>query len=849
MTQAGLLSPMSSHTNTGSPSPSSLSMSNLTSPIAMSPTHSPATDFPSAPPPTPLCDPLAASPTRVRNGSAPSASGSNGGGVSGQSGQLQRLSNISVQVSRLAAAMDGECSEEEKEESTASPLSSSSSSGSGYGSSGGQGSGSGSSPFTSFSARLAAARRKSPIPRLEIKIDNNDEQQAQLPASLQQQQAAANGKPVEESKANDQHQSSQPLTRSDSGISVSTPFGAKTPQNSPAAPMTPSGVDSLNHQLPSAAFNSTFSSSAFVPTTPSSAAGGRRGWTQLASYQPITPAGSPAAPMTPLPQQSPGGLSFASSPIPITPTPLMQREQDPPPTPNSAAIPPQYRTPNQQPQQLPQQQVSPSPYSSHLPPTKLVQRAVSVGAMQPSQSPVRRAYMQDAVPNTPLDLLEPATPVCSPNPLYAMGDKSFTVGLASIPPSPSVFLGTGSASGMNVGQRRGWKEPAGVPNTPASPSWQLPSPSGGNGSTLTFASHSPGSPTTLAAIHEVDTPQDHTPNPFTAPKPTQPPTTTDAASSAGAMAGMSNALLTPAIAYFLTLIRTLHRSGRLSDSQRETLKDQLLSTAAPFLAVFALTMDSGVAGKQAHIEAALVAMIAGSSQPQQQPAAAYHSYGFDSLLPITADNHSALLRGIRALGLHRISVADLWGAFESESGFDELTQPAFLSCVTALLASSSASAASSLPLKHRISHFLTLYSALRTSRNNQPAYVSWANLFTALATLCQAAMDEKLTLVFQLLDGDGNNSVRTEQCREWLDGVLAVCCQLVAIGGGSSGGSGRMEGELVGGVGSKDVRRVSEGVWQRSSGGLKGKVNLSRFLQWDANAVRVVHQLCDTLYP
>ena len=809
-------------------------MSNLSSPIAMSPTHSPSIDFPSAPPPTPLCDPLAASPTRMRNGSAPSASGQ-----AGQSSQQQRLSGISVQISRLAASMDGEGSEEEKEAS--SPLSSTSSNG--YGSSGGQGSGSASSPFTSFSARLAAARRKSPIPRLEIKINNDDEQQQQqqLPGSNQQ---AANGKPMEESKANDsQQQQQQPLTRSDSGISISTPFGAKTPQNSPAAPMTPSGVDALNYQLPSGAFNSSFnSSSAFVPTTPSSAAGGRRGWTQLASYQPITPAGSPAAPMTPLPQSSGGGASFASSPIPITPTPLMQRESDPPPTPNSAAITSPYRSHMQQ--QQPQQQVSPSPYSSHLPPTKTMQRAVSVGAVQPSQSPVRRAYMQDAVPNTPLDLLEPATPVCSPNPLYAMSDKSFTVGLASIPPSPSVFLGTSGAG--SVGQRRGYKEPAGVPNTPASPGWQLPSPSGGNGSTLTFASHSPGSPTTLAAIHEVDTPQDHTPNPFTPPKPTQP-TASTAASSAGAMDSMSNALLTPAIAYFLTLVRTLHRSGRLSDSQRELLKDQLLSTAAPFLAVFALTMDSGIAGKQADIEAAMVAMTAGSSAPQQL-ALAYQPYAFDTLLPITADNHAALLRGIHTLGLHRLNLTDLWGAFESESGFDELTQPAFLSCITSLLASSSASAASSTPLKHRISHFLTLYSALRTSRNNQPAYVSWSYLFTALAVLCQASMDEKLTLVFQLLDGDGNNSVRTEQCREWLDCVLLLVCQLVAIGGGSGASGRQRDGELVAGVARKEVKRMSEAMWQRSSGGLKGKVNLSRFLQWDANAVRVVHQLCDSVY-
>ena len=829
-------------------------MSNLASPVAMSPTHSPVTDFPTAPPPTPLCDPLAASPTRVRNGSAPSPSHAGGGG------QMQRLSNISVQVSRLAASLDGECvsgSEEEKEESTASPLSSSSSSGGGYGSSGGAGSGSGSSPFTSFSARLAAARRKSPIPRLEIKIDNNDEQQPQQ----QQQQAAGSGKPLEESKANDQQQPS-PLTRGDSGMSVSTPFGAKTPQNSPAAPVTPSGADSLPYhyqQLPSAAFNSTFSSSAFVPTTPSSAAGGRRGWTQLASYQPITPAGSPAAPMTPLPQQmgGGGGMSFASSPIPITPTPLMQREQDPPPTPNSAASAQQQRA--HMPQQ--QQQVSPSPYSSHLPPTKLVQRAVSVGAVQPSHSPVRRAYMQDAVPNTPLDLVEPATPVCSPNPLYALSDKSFTVGLASIPPSPSVFLGGG---GGGVGQRRGWKEPAGVPNTPASPSWQLPSPSAGSGSTLTFASLSPASPTTLAAIHEVDTPQDHSPNPFTAPKQPTPPTTSTsdpAGNSSGrgaatmAASSMSNALLTPAIAYFLTLIRTLHRSGRLSDGQRELLKDQLLSTAAPFLAVFALTMDGGITGKQSLIEAALVAMTAGSSptpQPQQQQQlTVYHSYGFDSVLPITVDNHSALLRGIQALGLNRISVADLWSAFESESGFDELTQPAFLSCITSLLASSSSyssyASASPLPLKQRISHFLTLYTALRASRNNQPAYVSWSYLFTSLAVLCQASADEKLTLVFQLLDGDGNNSVRGEQCREWLDCTLLLCSQLAFIGGGSA--SAQRESEVVAGVGRKEVKRLTEGVWQRSSGGLKGKVNLSRFLQWDANAVRIVHQLCDTLYP
>ena len=834
MTQSGLLSPIPSYS---SQSPSSLSMSNLASPIAMSPTLSPASDFPTAPPPTPLCDPLGASPTRGRNGSAPSPSGSSGAG-----GQLQRLSNISVQVSRLAASMDGEGSEEEKEESTASPLSSNSSNGGGYGS-GGQ-SGSGSSPFTSFSARLAAARRKSPIPRLEIKIDNNDDQQPLPAGSLQ---PALHGKPAEESKANDQQP--LPLARGDSGISVSTPFGAKTPQNSPAAPMTPSGVDSYGQQLPSAAFNSTFSSASFVPTTPSSAAAGRRGWTQLASYPPITPAGSPAAPMTPLPlsrESSGNGMSFASSPIPITPTPLMQREQDPPPTPNSAAVTPQSQPSYRAQAQQQQQQVSPSPYSSHLPPSKLVQRAVSVGAIQPSQSPIRRAYMQDAVPNTPLDLLEPATPVSSPNPLYAMDNKSFTVGLASIPPSPSVFLGAGGAGG--VGQRRGWKEPAGVPNTPASPGWQLPSPSasGGNGSSLTFSSlsPSPASPTTLAAIHEVDTPQDHTPNPFAAPK--SPLTTAAAATGADTMAGMSNALLTPAIAYFLTLIRTLHRSGRVSDTQREALKDQLLSTAAPFLAVFALTMDGGVAGKQALIEAALVAMTAGGSQPQQQLPPAYHAYEFDSVLPITADNHSALLRGIHALGLHRIALAELWSAFESESGFDELTQPAFLSCITTLLASSSASATSSLPFKHRISHFLTLYSALRTSRNNQPAYVSWSNLFTALATLCQASMDEKLTLVFQLLDGDGNNSVRGDQCREWLDSVLLLCCQLAAIGGG--GGRGQRDGELAAGVGRKDVKRVSEGVWQRSSTGLKGKVNLSRFLQWDANAVLVVHRLCDTVY-
>ena len=832
MTLGGLLSPLSTHHSLPSSSPSSLSMSNLASPVAMSPTHSPMGDFPMAPPSTPLVDP---SPTRTRNGSAPFASAG---------GQQQRLSAISVQVSRLAAQLDGDCSEEEKEESTASPHSSGSQGG--YGSSTSGGGGSASSPFTSFSARLAAARRKSPIPRLEIKIDNNDEQQPQQ----QQQQQAANGKPLEESKADDSQQP-LPLTRGDSGMSVSTPFGAKTPQNSPAAPMTPSGADSLYSAQPSA-FNSTFSSSAFVPTTPQSAAGGRRGWTQLASYQPITPAGSPAAPMTPLPMQQGAerAMSFASSPIPITPTPLMQREQDPPPTPNSAAVHPQQRAHSQQQQaQLAQraaEQVSPSPYSSHLPPTKLMQRAVSVGAAPPSQSPTRRAYMADAVPNTPLDLLEPATPVSSPNPLYAQGDASFTVGLASIPPSPSVFP-PHSGGGLGVGQRRGWKEPAGVPNTPASPSWQLPSPSGGYGSSLSFASslHLPASPTTLAAIHEVDTPQDHSPNPLSALQPAQP-----SASAAAADSAMSNALLTPAIAYFLTTIRSLHRAGRLSDAQRERLKDALLSTDAPFLAAFALAMDGGVAAKQPLIEAALVAMTAGSDTPPPPPRVQYHSHALEQLLPITADNHAALVRGIHALGLHRVTLHDLWAAFESESGFDELTQPAFLSCITALLASPSASAASPLPLKQRISHFLALYGALRQSRNGQAAYVSWSALFTALAALCQAPRDEKLTLTFQLLDGDGNNSVRTEQCREWLDGTLLLCCQLVGIGGGSAAGGGeRREGEVVAGVGRREVKRVSEAVWQRGSGGLKGKVNLSRFLQWDANAVSVVHQLCDSVYP
>ena len=767
--------------------------------------------------------------------------------------------------------MECEGSEEEKEESTGSPMSSNSANG--YGSSGGAGSGSGSSPFTSFSARLAAARRKSPIPRLEIKIDNNDESQPQPPL------ANNNNKPTEEAKANDGQQpvaTNTPLTRIDTTNNysnnhiVSTPLGARTPQNSPAAPMTPSGVDHAP-QLPSAAFNSSFSSSGFVPTTPSSAAGGRRGWTQLASYQPITPAGSPAAPMTPLPQQQGGGngMSFASSPIPITPTPLMSRELDPPPTPNSAAIVPHNRTQlqlqqqqqqQQQLQQLHQQQQqqqqqinSPSPYSSHLPPTKLVQRAVSMGAQpNPSQSPTRRAYMQDAVPNTPLDLLEPATPVSSPNPLYAMGDKAFTVGLASIPPSPSVFLNVGGG-GSEVGARRGWKEPAGVPNTPASPGWQLLSPSV-SGSAMTFA---PASPGTLAAIHEVDTPQDHTPDPVSAPHSARPIANTAIAAGADrSMAGMSSPLLTPAIAYFLTLIRSLYRSGRLTDSQRDVLKDQLLGTAAPFLAVFALSMDGGIAGKQAQIEAALVTMMASAAiEPQQQPPQqpSYVSYAFGSLLPITTNNHAALMRGIHVLGLNRISVADLWNAFESESGFDELTQPAFLSCITTLLASTTTASAASpttVPLKQRITHFQSLYTTLRTARNNQPAYVSWSNLFTTLAVLCQASVDEKLTIVFQLLDGDGNNSIRVEQCREWIDSVVLACCLLIDIGSGSNtaGGTGR-PGELMGGVARAEVRRVSEGVWQHGSAGLKGKVNLSRFLQWDANAVRIVHQLCNTLYP
>ena len=406
MTESTLISLAPTSTSSSS-SPSSLTLTSLSSSPSstMSPTLSP-NDFPSAPPPTP--NPLAQpSPTRARNTSAPLTPS-----------PFPQLSSISIHVSRLAAQLEAS-DEEEKEPSDA-------------------------FPFPSFSARMAAAKRRSPIPRLEIKIDPQGEADA------------AAGKVPEETK--------------EGGVPA-TPLGAKTPQNSPQAPMTP---------LYDASMAPMASTSAFHAATPSSAASRMR-YTNLHAYQPITPAGSPAAPMTPL-----GQRDYASSPIPITPTPLMTRESDPPPTPSSAtsqrgAAPPP----------------SPQPFPGLPPSQRVLTRSVSQGP-PPSSSPSGRAYLQDAVPNTPFEL-DPATPAPSPNPLYQ--GQSFSVGLQSIPPSPSPFLSA-------AGPRRGYKEPPGVPNTPASPSPYQHAPM------LPSASQTwpPCSPP-LETLHEVDTPQDLTPQP------------------------------------------------------------------------------------------------------------------------------------------------------------------------------------------------------------------------------------------------------------------------------------------------------------------------------------------------
>ena len=729
----------------------------------MSSYSSPASHSPSVSPPVSAAITASSSPTRSRTISAPIATAPG-----------QPLSTISVQVSRLAAQLESE--EEEKEES---PLSSALASAA--------------SNFPSFSARLTAAKRRSPIPRLEIKIESNGEEQG---GHAQANGEQLQGKPAEESKEGNV------LPAAGGGrVSASSQY-AKTPQNSPAAPMTPLAFDT------SSAF---FAGGGFVPLTPSAAS--RPRYPNLHSYQPITPAGSPAAPATPGPASSP---SYASSPIPVTPTPSTQREYDPPPTPNSASF---SRT-------APTAFASPLAVAALPPPQRLLTRSVSQGPA-PSAQPQRRAYMQDAIPNTPFEL-EPATPNCTPAPGRG-GSEDFTVGLQSIPPSPSPFqLGKGAA------ERKGWKEPAGVPNTPMSPGgagWSMPPPSAFSAA----MAWPPASPGTLAAIDEVDTPLDRTPTP--APPGQAAAAAASSSYSASALVALSDPVLTPSIAFFLTLIRSLRQSGRISEEQRDHLKEQLMSTSPFFLAAFALVMQDGVTEQtEDELGGVLVALLSPSPSPAAAAALApvQYQYRFSSLLPITMAEHRALSSAVQRLALHRLPLAELWAAFEAESAFDELTEPAFLSSLHSLLTAAPSSSSSSLPLKQAIAAHLSLYSALRTPRGDRSQYVSFPDYLSSLLCFTSASVTEKTTTVFQLLDADGNNSVAAAQCQRWCEQVCRLLQRLIALSADSADCSI-----------SADAGKL---LFKQADVTLKGKLSIRKFLAWSNNPVAVVVEMLHTLF-
>ena len=194
--------------------------------------------------------------------------------------------------------------------------------------------------------------------------------------------------------------------------------------------------------------------------------------------------------------------------------------------------------------------------------------------------------------------------------------------------------------------------------------------------------------------------------------------------------------------------------------------------------------------------------------------------GNENSLGISAGDVGLIKRSMRILGSDTLSLGQVWEAFEPESSFDELTPSAFWSILSALTAPNRTT-----HKKDTFALFLQLYEAIRRDRGGGSGrvYTSFPDLLSAL--LCfvvDGTVVEKCTMVYQLFDQEGNNSISSDVVKAWVENVELFCGTMIGNGA--------------------QVRGFAQRLWGEG-GGLKGKINLSKFLGWKNNPVQLLHDI------